>query len=257
MTVRDNDTALPAHVPPNISISTLYGALSGSRTVTEGTRGYFCLTIDGPNPAGTSLSDRLGAFPSHHPGIFRVAVEITDSSGQVVPRWGKNSMQFHRDHWNRDAATRANCLPFDTDGAEGETYAARVIRGGRVYSQGRIIRLYETGHMTSASIAVVRPMSSPGVGPPVGQLPTVTISADGTSVGLSRRRFVDRMLKKQFLSAFGTRRLDRIRRLDVERWFDAYSRTAPGCANAALQPRTGSRYVFPSPKDPARPCRRL
>ncbi len=182
VTVRDDDTALPAHVPPNISISTLYGALSGSRTVTEGTRGYFCLTIDGPNPAGTSLSDRLGAFPSHHPGIFGVAVEITDSSGQVVPRWGKNSMQFHRDTWNRDAATRANCLSFDTDGAEGETYTARVIRGGRVYSQGRIIRLYETGHMTSASITVVRPMSSPGVVPPVGQLPAVTISADGTSV---------------------------------------------------------------------------
>ena len=182
VTVRDNDTALPAHVPPNISISTMYGALSGSRTVTEGTRGYFCLTIDGPNPGGTSLSDRLGAFPSHHPGIFGVAVEITDSSGNIVPRWGRNSMQFHRDHWNRDEATRANCFKFDTDGAEGETYTARVIRGGRVYSQGRIIRLYETGHMTSASITVVRPMNSPGVVPPVGQLPTVTISADGTSV---------------------------------------------------------------------------
>ena len=180
--VRDDDTALPAHVPPNISISTLYGALSGSRTVTEGTRGYFCVTIDGPNPGGTSLSDRLGAFPSHHPGIFRVAVQITDSSGQIVPRWGSNSMQFHRDHWNKDEATRANCFYFDTDGAEGETYTARVIRGGRVYSQGRIIQLYETGHMTSASITVVRPMSSPGVVPPVGQLPAVTISAGGTSV---------------------------------------------------------------------------
>ena len=182
VTVRDDDTALPAHVPPNISISTLYGALSGSREVTEGTRGYFCVTIDGPNPGGTSLSDRLGAFPSHHPGIFRVAVNITDSSGQIVPRWGSNSMQFHRDHWNKDAATRANCLYFDTEGAEGQTYTARVIRGGRVYSQGRIIQLYETGHMTSASITVVRPMSSPPVVPPVGQFPAVTISADRTSV---------------------------------------------------------------------------
>ena len=182
VTVRDDDAALPAHVPPNISVSTLYGALSGSREVTEGTRGYFCVTIDGPNPAGTSLSDRLGAFPSHHPGIFRVAVNITDSSGQIVPRWGSNSMQFHRDHWNKDAATRANCFYFDTDGAEGETYTARVIRGGRVYSQGRIIQLYETGHMTSASITVVRPMSSPPVVPPVGQFPAVTISADRTSV---------------------------------------------------------------------------
>ena len=182
VTVRDDDTALPAHVPPNISISTLYGALSGSREVTEGTRGYFCVTIDGPNPGGTSLSDRLGAFPSHHPGIFRVAVQITDSSGQIVPRWGSNSMQFHRDHWNKDEATRANCFYFDTDGAEGETYTARVIRGGRVYSQGRIIQLYETGHMTSASITVVRPMSSPPVVPPDGQSPAVTISANAEQV---------------------------------------------------------------------------
>ena len=180
--VRDDDAALPAHVPPNISISTLYGSLSGSRTVTEGTRGYFCVTIDGPNPGGTSLSDRLGAFPSHHPGIFRVAVNITDSSGQIVPRWGSNSMQFHRDNWNKDEATRANCLYFDTDGAEGETYTARVIRGGRVYSQGRIIQLYETGHMTSASITVVRPMNSPPVVPPDGQSPAVTISANAEQV---------------------------------------------------------------------------
>ena len=58
-------------------------------------------------------------------------------------------------------------------------------------------------------------------------------SRDG--MGASRRKFVDRMLKKQFLPAFGALRLDRIRRLDVERWFDAYSRTAPGGANLALQ----------------------
>ena len=61
------------------------------------------------------------------------------------------------------------------------------------------------------------------------------LSASRDRMGPSRRRFVDRMLKKQFLPAFGTRRLDRIRRLDVERWFDAYSRTAPGGANAGLQ----------------------
>ena len=54
-------------------------------------------------------------------------------------------------------------------------------------------------------------------------------------MGTSRRKFVDRMLNKQFLPAFGALRLDRIRRLDVERWFDAYSRTAPGGANLALQ----------------------
>ena len=54
-------------------------------------------------------------------------------------------------------------------------------------------------------------------------------------MGASRRRFVDRMLNKQYLPAFGTLRLDRIRRRDIERWFDAYSVTAPGGANLALQ----------------------
>ena len=51
----------------------------------------------------------------------------------------------------------------------------------------------------------------------------------------SRRKQVERNLETQLLPAFGTLRLDRIRRLDVERWFDAYSRTAPGAANLALQ----------------------
>ena len=51
----------------------------------------------------------------------------------------------------------------------------------------------------------------------------------------SRRKLVERYLENQFLPAFGTLRLDRIRRLDVERWFDAYSKTAPGGANLALQ----------------------
>ena len=60
-------------------------------------------------------------------------------------------------------------------------------------------------------------------------------AASRNRMGTSRRRFVDRMLEKQFLPAFGARRLDRIRRLDVERWFDTYSRTAPGGANLALQ----------------------
>ena len=51
----------------------------------------------------------------------------------------------------------------------------------------------------------------------------------------SRRKQVEQNLENQFLPAFGTLRLDRIRRLDVERWFDAYSKTAPGGANLALQ----------------------
>lgn len=50
----------------------------------------------------------------------------------------------------------------------------------------------------------------------------------------SRRGFVDRMLATQLLPAFGNLPLDRIRSSDVERWFDAYSKTSPGAANKAL-----------------------
>ena len=50
----------------------------------------------------------------------------------------------------------------------------------------------------------------------------------------SRRGFVDRMLASQLLPAFGKLPLDRIRCSDVERWFDAYSKTSPGAANKAL-----------------------
>lgn len=46
---------------------------------------------------------------------------------------------------------------------------------------------------------------------------------------------VDHVLQRQLLPAFGHFRLDRIGRRDVEHWFDAYSRTAPGGANKALQ----------------------
>ena len=50
----------------------------------------------------------------------------------------------------------------------------------------------------------------------------------------SRRRYVDLVLTRQLLPTFGTKQPDRIRRADVERWFDDYSRTAPGGANMAL-----------------------
>ena len=47
-------------------------------------------------------------------------------------------------------------------------------------------------------------------------------------------QFANRVLKGQLIPAFGRLPLDAIRRTDVERWFDAYSRTAPGGANKAL-----------------------
>ena len=42
------------------------------------------------------------------------------------------------------------------------------------------------------------------------------------------------LLNRHLLPAFGARRLDRIARVDVLRWFEAYSRTAPGNANRTL-----------------------
>ncbi len=61
------------------------------------------------------------------------------------------------------------------------------------------------------------------------------LPAAGARWGSTRQRDVERILETQLLPAFGTLRLDRLRRLDVERWFDAYSKSAPGGANNALQ----------------------
>ncbi|MDE0342084.1 MAG: tyrosine-type recombinase/integrase [Deltaproteobacteria bacterium] len=48
-------------------------------------------------------------------------------------------------------------------------------------------------------------------------------------------RFANRVLERQLIPTLGHLPLDAIRRIDVERWFDAYSRTAPGGANKALE----------------------
>ena len=48
-------------------------------------------------------------------------------------------------------------------------------------------------------------------------------------------RSANRMLERQLIPALGRLPLDAIRRIDVERWFDVYSRTAPGGANKALE----------------------
>ena len=50
----------------------------------------------------------------------------------------------------------------------------------------------------------------------------------------STRKGERRTLKARLLPAFGSLPLDRITRADVTRWFDEYSRTAPGGANHAL-----------------------
>ena len=50
----------------------------------------------------------------------------------------------------------------------------------------------------------------------------------------STQRVMRSALKCQLLPTFGAVRLDRISRIMVVRWFDAYSRTAPGGANRVL-----------------------
>ena len=51
----------------------------------------------------------------------------------------------------------------------------------------------------------------------------------------STRKQAQAALARQLLPAFGPTPLDRITRAQVLRWFDAYSRTAPGGANRTLQ----------------------
>ena len=50
----------------------------------------------------------------------------------------------------------------------------------------------------------------------------------------SGQRTASKYLKRQLLPAFGSKPLDRIAPAHVGRWFDRYSRTAPGGANRAL-----------------------
>ena len=50
----------------------------------------------------------------------------------------------------------------------------------------------------------------------------------------STQRNLAGILKRQLLPGFGSRRLDRITRRMAVRWFETYSRTAPGRANVAL-----------------------
>ncbi|MDE0386812.1 MAG: tyrosine-type recombinase/integrase [Defluviicoccus sp.] len=51
----------------------------------------------------------------------------------------------------------------------------------------------------------------------------------------STRKGVGALLETRILPAFGSRPLDRIAPARVRRWFDEYSRTAPGRANKALE----------------------
>ena len=50
----------------------------------------------------------------------------------------------------------------------------------------------------------------------------------------STRKWVDFVLGRQLLPAFGVMPLDEIESIDVNRWFDKYSMSSPGSANRAL-----------------------
>ncbi|MDE0627172.1 MAG: hypothetical protein OXH99_12295, partial [Bryobacterales bacterium] len=50
----------------------------------------------------------------------------------------------------------------------------------------------------------------------------------------STQKGVRSLLGNQLLPAFGSKPIDRISRARIEHWFDAFSRTAPGNANRAL-----------------------
>ncbi|MCY4550192.1 MAG: tyrosine-type recombinase/integrase [Defluviicoccus sp.] len=51
----------------------------------------------------------------------------------------------------------------------------------------------------------------------------------------STKRSIRSLIKSRILPAFGAKPLDRIAPAQVRRWFDAFSRTAPGNANCALK----------------------
>ncbi len=51
----------------------------------------------------------------------------------------------------------------------------------------------------------------------------------------STQRMFRGLLKNRLLPAFGSRRIDRIRRIEVLRWFEKYSSTSPGGANKGLE----------------------
>ena len=165
VTVRDDDAALSPHVPPAISVSTLYGEMSASRTVNEGELAYFCFVVEG------------GTVPATMPARFLVGYEVRSLS-QALVRSG--ALQFF------SGGTLKMCVDIRTDGAEGETWTARVEPGVEVRYRGRKTRLYTVGTTSAATVTVLpRPQGGEAFDTLQGgatPLPVVTISADATSV---------------------------------------------------------------------------
>ena len=66
----------------------------------------------------------------------------------------------------------------------------------------------------------------------------------------STRMGVQSLLDRQLLPAFGSKPLDRIAPAQVGRWFDRFSRTAPGNANHALDLLTQHHQLRDRPRSP-------
>ncbi len=165
VTVRDDDAALSPHVPPAISVSTLYGEMSASRAVNEGELAYFCFVVEG------------GTVPATMPARFLVGYEVR-STDQALVRSG--ALQFF------SGGTLKMCVDIRTDGQEGETWTARVMPGVEVRYRGRKTRLYTVGSTSAATVTVLpRPQGGEAFDTLQGgatPLPVVTISADAASV---------------------------------------------------------------------------
>ena len=165
VTVRDDDAALSPHVPPAISVSTLYGEMSASRAVNEGELAYFCFVVEGDT------------VPATMPGRFLVGYEVR-STDQALVRSG--ALQFF------SGGTLKMCVDIRTDGQEGETWTARVQPHPEVRYRGRKTRLYTVGSTSAATVTVLpRPQGGEAFDTLQGgatPLPVVTISADAASV---------------------------------------------------------------------------
>ena len=176
VTVRDNDADLSTHVPPAVSVSTLWGAARPSRVVNEGDRGYFCFSIDG------------GTYPADHPERFQVAYEVTSTSGRPLRFAGIHlspGRDAGRGALQLSSRTRIMCLDFDTGGEGGETLTARVKPSGPVWYLNRKTRLYTVG--TASATVEVLPQGLGGEAFDTLQggatpLPVVTISVDADTV---------------------------------------------------------------------------
>ena len=118
------------------------------------------------------------------------------------------------------------------------------VNGGAVRATVGSAALMTVEEARTASLALQNGEGLPGARDGTGspEVPTFRdfatgawMAAAGARWKAARRRHIGRRLETRLLPAFGSLRLDRIRRRDVERWFDAYSVTAPGGANEALQ----------------------